>query len=74
MARERSRIRQLSDGDANTAYFHMIARGRKRRNYIPALVLAGHTVTEHAAMEEMLHNHFRSVIGTAAEGGNSLNL
>ncbi|XP_066373246.1 uncharacterized protein [Miscanthus floridulus] len=32
MARQRSRVRQLSDGDANTAYFHLIARGRKRRN------------------------------------------
>jgi mannosylglycoprotein endo-beta-mannosidase len=37
MARERSRVRQLREGDANTAYFHLIARGRRRRNYIPAL-------------------------------------
>jgi hypothetical protein len=37
MARECSRVRQLREGDANTAYFHLIARGRRRRNYIPAL-------------------------------------
>lgn len=31
MAREHSRIRQLRKGDANTSYFHLIARGRKRK-------------------------------------------
>lgn len=34
MARQRSRIRQLNEGNANTAYFHMIARGRKTKNFI----------------------------------------
>lgn len=29
IARQRSRIRHLADGDANTRYFHLIARGRK---------------------------------------------
>lgn len=39
IARQRSRIRHLSEGDASTAYFHMIARGRKRRNFIPSLTV-----------------------------------
>lgn len=73
MARQRSRIRQLSDGDANTAYFHLIARGRKRRNYIPALAVNGHTVTDHSDMELALHSHFAGVFGTVPRGACSLN-
>jgi len=73
MARQKSRIRQLSDGDANTAYFHLIARGRKRRNYIPALAASGHMLTDHAAMEEALHSHFCNVFGRAPASGNTIN-
>jgi len=58
MARQRSRIRQLSDGDANTAYFHLIARGRKQRSYIPALLADGHITEDHSDMELALHKHF----------------
>lgn len=72
MARQRSRICQLSEGDANTAYFHLIARGRNRRNYIPALVIDGHTIAEHAAMDQAIYNHFCSVFGTAHAGGTTL--
>ena len=72
MARQRSRLRQLSDGDANTAYFHMIARGRKRKNFIPALAIDGHTVAEHALMEQVLHAHFSNVFGTAPSSGTTL--
>lgn len=72
MARQRSRVRQLREGDANTAYFHMIARGRKRRKYISALAVDGHTVTMHADMERAISNHFTSVFGAAAAGGNGL--
>lgn len=73
MARQRSKIRQLAEGDANTAYFHLIARGRKRRNYIPSLTVNGHTLTEHDAMEQALHTHFSSVFGTTAPRGFTVN-
>ena len=72
LARQRSRIRQLSEGDANTAYFHLIARGRKRRNFIPALMIDGHVRAEHQAMEDALYQHFVGVFGTPAPGGFSL--
>lgn len=72
MARQRSRVRQLSDGDANTAYFHLIARGRKRRNYIPALAVNGHLITDHSDMELALHSHFAGVFGTVPRGACSL--
>jgi hypothetical protein len=38
MARVRSRISWLKDGDANTALFHSQARHRKRKNFISKLI------------------------------------
>lgn len=51
----------------------MIARGRKRRNFIPALNVDGHTVTEQAGMELALHSHFAGVFGQVQRGAISLN-
>lgn len=51
----------------------MIARGHKRQNYIPSLLDSSHTITDHTAMEVVLHNHFSSVFGTAPEGGDTIN-
>lgn len=65
--------RWLWHGDANTAYSHLIARGRKRRNYIPALSVDGHMIADHADMELALHAHFAGVFGAVQRGGISLN-
>jgi hypothetical protein len=37
MARQKARVWFLADGDTNTKYFHLLARGRKRRNVITRL-------------------------------------
>ena len=47
IARQRARVKQLQEGDANTAYFHLIARGRKRRNFITSLNVHGHLAADH---------------------------
>ena len=73
MARQRARIRHLSDGDANTAYFHLVTRDRKRRNFIPALLVAGHIRADHESMEAALHQHFSGVFGAVMVGGITLN-
>ena len=73
IARQRARIRQLQEGDANTAYFHLIARGRKRRNFITSLTVHSHLVADHDGMEAALHALFEGVFGTAASTGNTLN-
>jgi len=69
MARQRSRVRQLREGDANTAYFHLIARGRKRKSFIPALTVHGQMIADQAGMQQALHDHFAAVFGTATRGG-----
>ena len=73
MVRQRSRVRHLSEGDANTSYFHLIARGRKRRNFIPSLTVVGHVVADHDGMEQSLYDHFCGVFGTVTDGCSTIN-
>jgi hypothetical protein len=51
----------------------MIARGRKRRNFIPSLTLDGHLISDHVQMEQAMCNHFTEVFGRAASGGTTIN-
>jgi hypothetical protein len=37
MARQRSRIRWLREGDANMALFHVVANGRRAKNHIASV-------------------------------------
>lgn len=46
-----------------TKYFHMLARGRKRRNLITKLKINGATVTSHLEMETAIFEHFAQVFG-----------
>jgi hypothetical protein len=73
MARQRSRVRHLAEGDANTAYFHLLVRGRKRKNFIPSLSVDGHVVADRDGMELALHDHFVSVFGTASPASTTVN-
>lgn len=72
LARQRSRVRQIIEGDANTSYFHLVARGRRRKQFIPSLVVDGHTLTEHGDMEQAMHRHLALVFGTAEATGSTL--
>jgi hypothetical protein len=73
IARQRSRVRHLAEGDANTAYFHLIARGKRRRQFIPSLQIHGHTVSDQLAMEQWMFNHFADVFGTAVDSRHTIN-
>lgn len=74
IARQRSRVRQLAEGDANTAYFHLVARGRKRKSYIHLLAIGDHVLADHQEMESALHGHFAGIFGTPASATTSINL
>uniref|UniRef100_A0A453N768 Uncharacterized protein n=1 Tax=Aegilops tauschii subsp. strangulata TaxID=200361 RepID=A0A453N768_AEGTS len=47
IARQRSRITWLKEGDANTQLFHLVANGRGMKNYIPSLTIEGRIITDH---------------------------
>jgi hypothetical protein len=74
IARLRSRVHYLMEGDANTSFFHMQARFRSKRNFISNLLDAGRTVTTHDQMEEVLHGYFSSPLGSDFQRQFTLNL
>jgi hypothetical protein len=45
VARQRSRIRFLKEGDANTKYSHLQACHRNRKNYIPTFQYEGREIS-----------------------------
>jgi len=73
MARQKARVRFLADGDANTKYFHLLARGRKRRNAITRLRDDNNTVyTSHEQLETAIYDHFKGVFGQPGSGSHTL--
>jgi hypothetical protein len=74
IARLRSRIQYLKEGDANTSFFHMQACFRKKRNFISHLEDEGGTVTNHDQMQELLDNFFSDLLGTEIQRPFTLNL
>jgi hypothetical protein len=46
MARQRTRIRWLKEGDTNTTLFHAVANGRRVKNHIVAIKVSDELVTE----------------------------
>ena len=51
--RQRARVRDLKKGDANSKYFHMKAKGRRRKHLIPYLREGNLMVTDNRAKLNM---------------------
>lgn len=64
IARQRSRIRWLGERDANTKLFHLVANGRKLRNFIPALHCGDSIITEQEGKEEAFYEAYKELLGT----------
>jgi hypothetical protein len=54
IARQRSRILYLSEGDANTRFFHLQANGRRRRRFITKLQSDDGLIYGHDEMADVL--------------------
>jgi hypothetical protein len=74
VARQRSRLRWLKDGDASTSLFHAVANGRCTRNYIPALKDQGELITEQSAEEKLFFDAYSSLIGEIRNRDHTLDL
>jgi hypothetical protein len=73
IARLRSQIRYLKDGDANTI-FHKQAAFRNRKYYIPKLIDGDRVATTQEDKHEVMHSFYENLIGKAAERPLSLDL
>jgi len=63
IARQRSRVRELREGDANTRYFHLKARSLRRRKQIISLRDGDRVATTHDEKAEVLYSYFTDLLG-----------
>jgi hypothetical protein len=64
IARQRSRLRWLREGDANTKLFHAVANGRRTKNYIAAVRLGDEMSTTQERKNEVFTEAFERLIGS----------
>ncbi|WVZ64648.1 hypothetical protein U9M48_014142 [Paspalum notatum var. saurae] len=74
IARMRSRVLHLKEGDANTAYFHQHARYRKKKNFIAKFQVDDSLVVSQEEKQEAAFDFFSNMLGTAEERSFSFNL
>ena len=74
IARQRSRLSFLAEGDANTRFFHLQACHRGRKNRIDSLNVLGEEVSSEDGMAQAAYDHFNSVLGEAFARTRRLNL
>ncbi|KAM2348663.1 hypothetical protein ACFX1X_012268 [Malus domestica] len=66
--RQRSKVEWAKEGDGNTKFFHRVANGRRKRNYIERLESVGGGIIEDAKeIEEHIVNFFRSLFSSNDE-------
>ena len=74
MARLRSRINWLRDGDANTKLFHLHARHRKRKNFIGKIVSGEHICTSHEDKAAAIDVFYENLLGKCDDREYTINL
>ena len=57
--------RWLLEGDTNTAYFHGIANGRKRKCMIKSLEDRGVMISEPEALQAHITDYYKRLFGSA---------
>jgi hypothetical protein len=74
VARFRSRILYLKEGDANTSFFHKQARYRKKRNFIAQFQVGDQIVTSQDDKQQAALEFYNNLIGTAQQRDYTLDL
>ncbi|VVA25489.1 Hypothetical predicted protein, partial [Prunus dulcis] len=68
--RQRGKIQWARDGDSNTKFFHRIASGRRKRNFIQKLEVAGGgVVVSEGEIELEIINFFKNLYSSNVEAG-----
>ena len=74
IARLRSRISWLRDGDANTKLFHLHARHQKRKNFIGKIVAGEQFCTSHEDKAAAIDDFYENLLGSCPDREYSINL
>jgi hypothetical protein len=74
LARQRSRIRWIQEGDANSRLFHIVANGRRLRNFITSIKHNGEVVTDQERKEELFHDAYSQLLGQICNRETDLDL
>jgi len=74
IARLRSRVRYIKEGDANTSFFHKQAAFRKRKNFISKLIDGDFVATAQEDKQEIMHTFYENLIGNVAIRSSTLDL
>ena len=62
--RQRGRVRWALQGDANTAYFHAVANGRRRKCHISSLSSPSGPISGKQAIQANIYDFYRELLGT----------
>jgi hypothetical protein len=68
IARQRSRVRWLQEGDANTKLFHAIANGRRNKNFIPSVRVGDEIITDPDRKVEAFTDAYTELDGGSERG------
>jgi hypothetical protein len=74
IARQRSRITWLSEGDACTRFFHLHANHRRRKNFIAHFKVDGSLVADQEGKAKAADAFYEQLLGSSPDRGFSLNL
>jgi hypothetical protein len=74
IARQRSRLLFLAEGDANTKFYHLQACHRNRKNRIDSLRVQGMEVISDSAMDNALYDYLVSIVGANFDSSRRLDL
>ena len=72
IARLRSRVLYLKEGDANTSFFHQQARYRKKKNFIAKLQVGDQTVVDQEDKQEAVLQFYENLLGRLRRGNTPL--
>ncbi|KAF3787115.1 Transposon TX1 uncharacterized protein [Nymphaea thermarum] len=65
--RQKSRIKWLKDGDANTKFFHESVKSKRRRNKINAITVDGRKLEEEEDIRKAFHDHLSHLLSRGNE-------
>lgn len=72
--RQRSRLRWIREGDANTKLFQAVANGRRTKNFIAHIKLGDTIITDQESKVEAFTEAYERLLGTAQAREHTLNM